>query len=391
MVDDRDTIINQRKQIGIKISLIGLLINLFLFLIKISSGFISGSIAMIADSLNNLSDFGSSIILLIGFHIAARPADKEHPFGHARFEYVASGIIAMIIMVLGFEIGKSSFLKIKNLETLRVNWPFYLILIVSISFKLYLYLYYISQSKKLKSPLLIAVAKDSLADIIATSGLLITTLIEQLTHYRLDGYAGLVISIFIMYSGLSILLQTSNRLLGERPDQTLKQTIKSFILNNDGVYGVHDLIIHDYGVHNHFASAHVEVDASQDVIKSHDLIDSMERDIALKFNINIVLHLDPIELNNPQQDYLSQLVEIFVKTIDENISLHDFRILKDNKKLNLIFDLKVPDSFKKSNQYLRDQVEEYLQKVEPKSTCYITIDRNYHVDTVGLSSTKSDQ
>jgi len=367
-----------------KVSIIGLVVNLGLFVLKILAGYFSGSIAMVADAVNNLSDFASAIIVLISFKISARPADREHPFGHARFEYIASAIVAMFILFLGFELGKSSIEKIINPSTISVSWFFYGTLILSILVKTILYYYYMQQSKIIDSIVIKATAKDCLSDIIVNLGFLTGIFLGKLLGLTIDGYAGILMSIFILYYGISILRQTADQILGQRPDRQIKQLIKQLILEKPGVYGLHDLIIHDYGVDNYFATAHVEVDAAQDIMVSHDILDQIEREVAVKFNINLLLHMDPIDLDNPEQNRWGILVEKLVSSIDSHISIHDFRLQKTDQLLLLIFDLKVPDNQTQSNEELRAEIERSVRKIEPNTKCFITIDRNYASETVDL-------
>ena len=296
------TDVNKRKDAGMKMSLVGIVINLILFIGKLISGLVAGSVAMTSDAINNLSDFASAIVILISFYFSSRPSDREHPFGHARFEYVASAIVSMIIVFLGIQLGISSIRKIINPVLINPDIFFYLVLIVSIILKSFLYFRYRREAKKLDSPVLLASAKDSLTDVIASSSLLIAILIGQITNKSVDGYAGIVVSIFIVYTGISILFKTSNRLLGVKADKKFRNKIKEFILDFDGIYGIHDLIIHDYGGQNYFASAHVEVNAAHDIKLIHELIDHIEREIDFKFKIQMVLHMDPIDLDDPKTE-----------------------------------------------------------------------------------------
>ncbi len=373
-----------RRVRGIKIGIIAILINLLLFAVKLTVGFLFDSISLKADAINNLSDFASAMILLISFYISSLPADREHPFGHARFEYVASAIVAMIIMLLGLQLGRSSFDKVLNPLVLSVNWLFYGTLLFSIALKLFLYFYYIKQSKELSSPLVLATARDSISDVISSAGLLIAILVGNIFSYPLDGWAGLLISVLILYSGFSILRRTGNRLLGQKADRSLRNRIKDFILSKDGIYGVHDLIVHDYGVDNYYASAHVEVDAAKDVKVSHELIDQIEREIAVQFNINMVLHLDPIDLNNPKLEALEKAIGQVVAEVDEGLTVHDLRLIDGKNTEHLAFDIKVPDNCKLTNQELRQQIGGRLQGLYPGMQSFITIDRNYEIDTVNL-------
>lgn len=373
-----------RKKQGIKISLLGLLVNLFLFAVKLTAGILSASVAMQADAINNLSDSLSTIVLLVSFYISARPADRDHPFGHARFEYVASSVVAMLITILSFELFQASFAKILKPEEVTGGWFFYLVAISSIILKLFLYFYYDQQGKRLDSIILATTAKDSLMDIVATSGLLAASIASRFFQLSLDGYAGLLISVFIFYSGLKSLIDTGNRLLGVKADSELRSEIKHFIRAFKGVLGVHDLILHDYGANTYFATAHVEVDADKNVMKSHELIDTIEREIAVRYKINMVIHMDPVRLNDPISSKLEAEVRSLIRQIDPSLSMHDFRALALGHRKKIIFDLKVPDSFTRTNQAIRQEIEDSLRQTDPSLDCYITIDRNYETDTVEL-------
>ncbi|MGI6580162.1 MAG: cation diffusion facilitator family transporter [Saccharofermentanales bacterium] len=373
-----------RTQIGIKVSIVGLVVNLALFALKIVVGLLSGSIAMVADAVNNLSDFASAIIVLISFKISSRPADRNHPFGHARFEYIASAIVAMFILFLGFELGKSSIAKIFNPTLVSISWFLYATLILSMLVKTVLYFYYMQQSKKIDSIVIKATAKDSMSDAIVNLGLLSAVFLGKTFRLAIDGYAGVLMSFFIIYSGISLLRQTTDHILGQRPDRHLKESLKRYIKEKPGVYGLHDLIVHDYGVDNYFATAHVEVDAAEDIMVNHDLLDQIEREVAIHFNINLVLHMDPIDLDNPEQNRWKVLVEKLVRSIDSHISIHDFRIQKSDQQLQLIFDLNMPDDLLKSNEELRAEIEKSVRKIEPNTKCFITIDRNYATETVDI-------
>lgn len=254
-------------------------------------------------------------------------------------------------------------MKIIYSTFISISWFFYGTLILSIMVKTILYYYYMQQSKKIDSLVIKATAKDCLSDVIVNFGLLIAILLGNVFDLAMDGYAGVLMSIFIIYSGISILRQTADRILGQRPDRYLKQLIKQLILEKPGVYGIHDLIIHDYGVDNYFATAHVEIDAAQDIMVSHDILDQIEREVAVRFNINLVLHMDPIDLDNPEQNRWEILVEKLVGSINSHISIHDFRIQKSDQQLHLIFDLKVPDDQLQSNDALRSEIERSVRKL----------------------------
>ena len=299
-----------REQYGKKSSLIGIFVNVFLFIIKFAVGTLFHSVAVVADAVNSLADAGSSVISLISFKLSSKPADEKHPFGHERIEYIASSVVAVFILLLGIELLKTSFNKIVRPDEIEFSFVVVGVLLFSIAAKLWLYGFNIKLAKRIDSSMLRATAADSLSDVLATSSVLLSTILSPLLGFQLDGYVGILVSVFIMMSGLNILKETLDFLLGQVPSGELVELIDSYVKKYDGVLGIHDLVIHNYGPRRYFASVHVEVDAKEDILVSHDLIDNIERNIAQDLGIHLVIHLDPIITDDP---FVNELRELTAK------------------------------------------------------------------------------
>lgn len=324
-----------REQYGKLSSITGIVVNLLLFASKFIIGTISGSISIVGDSVNNLSDAGSSIISLISFKLSNKPADTGHPFGHARVEYISSSIIAVIILFIGVELMKTSVNKMIRPEAVDFNFIIILILVLSISTKAWLYFFNRKLGRRIDSTILQATAADSLSDVLATSAVLLSGIISRITGLMLDGWMGAVVAVLILLSGVKILKKTISSILGEAPSGDTIQQIEEFIQKYEGVLGIHDLVVHDYGPAHCFASVHVEVDSNVDILVSHDLIDNIERDIAFDMGIHLVIHLDPLVTDNPYVNELQRLTEDVVKNIDNSLSIHDFRVVIGSSHNNL--------------------------------------------------------
>ena len=358
-------------------SIIGIICNILLSSSKIIAGILFSSLSMVADGINNLSDMGSLIISLIGFKLSAKPADDDHPFGHARFEYISSLIISFIIIWLGLQLIITSFKKIFNPNPIEVNMIMLIILVASIIIKLWLSYINKSLGEKISSPSMKATSSDSLSDALATSGVLISVLIYRFVKINIDAYVGLAVALFIIYSGLKILKDMTNELVGIAPDHKFVVSIYEKILSYEGVLGLHDLVVHSYGPNRCFASVHVEVSYKEDILKSHDLIDKIEKDFSLEQGIHLVIHLDPIIVGDPLTDQLHLLVSNIISQIDPKLSIHDFRAVVGSTYKNLIFDITVPHSLKISDQELIKQINQMLTKEDPSFTAIVTIDRSY--------------
>ncbi|HHY06375.1 MAG TPA: cation transporter [Clostridia bacterium] len=366
-----------REQYGKKSSLIGIFVNVFLFIIKFAVGTLFHSVAVVADAVNSLADAGSSVISLISFKLSSKPADEKHPFGHERIEYIASSVVAVFILLLGIELLKTSFNKIVRPDEIEFSFVVVGVLLFSIAAKLWLYGFNIKLAKRIDSSMLRATAADSLSDVLATSSVLLSTILSPLLGFQLDGYVGILVSVFIMMSGLNILKETLDFLLGQVPSGELVELIDSYVKKYDGVLGIHDLVIHNYGPRRYFASVHVEVDAKEDILVSHDLIDNIERNIAQDLGIHLVIHLDPIITDDPFVNELRELTAKVVSGVDDSLSMHDFRVVKGFTHSNLIFDVVIPHQCKKSDSEVIEEITQKIKEKDKNLFTVITIDRSY--------------
>jgi len=366
-----------RKQYGNLASIAGIAVNLLLFIAKFAAGVISGSVSIVGDAFNNLSDAGSSVISFISFKLSAKPADKEHPYGHARIEYISSSLVAVIILFIGFELLRTSVGRIINPQAVVLSTAAAVILFFSIVLKLWLYFLNKRIGKFINSSLMHATAADNLSDVLATSVVLLSVAVEQFAGIKTDGFMGVIVSGFIMLSGIKILKETLDSIIGRAPSKELVELIENFILKYDGVLGIHDLVVHDYGPLHCFASAHVEVDAGEDLLKSHDLVDNIERDISIDHGIHLVIHLDPVVTGDPYVDELKKYTEKTVAGIDGSLSVHDFRVVKGSTRNNLIFDVLVPYHCKISEDEIRSRIIEKISEKDKSLHVVLTLDRTF--------------
>lgn len=366
-----------RQQYGNLGSIVGIAANLLIFAAKFTIGILTNSVAITADAVNNLSDAGSSVISLASFKLANKPPDENHPFGYARIEYIASSLVAVIILFIGLELIKESIRKISNPTPVEFSIIAVLILIISIAGKLWLYRFTKDLGKRIDSTVMQASAADSLADVMSTSAVLLSIILSPLLGFQLDGYIGTAVALFIMFSGFRILKETIDRILGQRPPQELIDEITGIIRQNKGVLGIHDLIVHEYGPNRTFASVHAEVDARADILESHDLIDNIERDVAEKLSVHLVIHMDPIVTDDPYVHEMHRLTTDAVKKVDDSLSIHDFRVVKGPTHSNLVFDITVPIGYRKSDREVIDQVAAIIKEKDPRLYPVITVDRSY--------------
>lgn len=320
----------------------GILCNSLLFLGKLLVGLVIGSVSVIADAVNNLSDAASSGVTLLGFRLARRPADADHPYGHARYEYLSALVVAALILVLGVELAKSSVEKLLSPAAMTVSFVTLWILAGSIAVKLWLWRFYTAMGQKIDSQVLLATGVDSRNDCITTAAVLAGCLLSRFLDVNIDGWLGLGVALFILWSGIGIARQTISPLLGQQADARLVQKIHQLVLSHEKVLGVHDLLVHDYGPGKVFASVHVEMLAGDDPLVSHDLIDHIEEDVLRELNVNLVIHYDPVVEGDKEWDTLRQTVEQVVAGINPRLSVHDFRMLRVGHQTKLAFDLAVP-------------------------------------------------
>ena len=369
--------INVRASYGKLSGKVGIFCNAFLFAVKFIMGTISGSVSITADAVNNLSDAASSVISLIGFKMAEKPADEDHPYGHARYEYLSGLTVAVMIILIGFELFKTSFDKVIHPSTVDFSIVLVIVLAVSILIKLWMAFFNKSLGKKINSSALEATAADSRNDVISTSAVLVAAVISYFFKINLDGYMGIAVAVFILYSGIGLVKDTLDPLLGKAPEPELVDYIQKKILSYDGVLGTHDLMIHDYGPGRKFASVHVEMAAEGDVLKSHDVIDNIERDFLSKDNLNIIVHYDPIVTKDDiVNDFRRWLMEQ-VKSIDPHLSIHDLRIVPGNSHTNLVFDCVMPHCINMSPSELKAEIRRLVNIKYPNYYCIITIDSSY--------------
>jgi len=366
-----------REQYGRLGGIIGIIVNVLLFSAKFTVGTLSGSVSVVADAVNNLSDAGSSIISLMSFKMAAKPADNTHPFGHARIEYISSSVVSVIIMFIGFELIKTSVEKIIQPQPIDFSNIALAVLALSIFAKLWLFYFNRKLGKCINSMIMQATAADSMSDVMATSAVFVSAVISRFTSVNPDAYIGIAVAFFIIYSAIQILRETMNRILGQAPSEELIKKIESFILSYDGVIGIHDLVVHDYGPQNTFASVHVEVDANTDGLVSHDLIDNIERDISNKYNLKMVIHMDPVVTDDPFVNELQKMTEEVVSGIDSTLSIHDFRVVKGPTHHNLIFDVTVPFDCKICVKEITEQIKQSINEKDKSLYAVITIDRSF--------------
>ena len=365
-----------RERYGTLAAAVGILSNIFLCIIKGLIGLFSGSIAVTADAVNNLSDAGSSVITLLAFKIAGKPADEEHPYGHARLEYISGMAVSFIIILLGLELMGSSFEKILHPEEVGVSALTYLVLIVSIAVKLWQGMFNRNLGKRISSEALQATAADSLNDVFSTGAVLLSTLVYQFTAIPIDGWVGMLVAIFITVSGVKLIMETGSPLLGQAPDPQMVRELEEKITAYDGVIGIHDLQVHNYGPGRVFATVHAEVPANRDILVSHDIIDNIEREVGHEMNLNLVIHMDPVVTDDERLNQLHAQVQQIVAGIDSNLSMHDFRAVFGPTHTNLVFDVVVPPGFSLSDSELSRRIEQQVQTLG-SYFCVITVDHNY--------------
>ncbi len=364
-----------RSAYGKVASIIGILCNTLLFGIKLLAGVLSGSVAIMADAFNNLTDASSNVISFVGFRLSMRPADEEHPYGHGRYEYLATFIVCIIILLIGFELLKSGVEKIITPTVVDFSLLTVAILVISIILKIFLSLFNRSGAKTINSDTLKATEKDSFNDAIATSVVLISLIITHFTNLSLDGYMTVAVAVFIMFSGFGLLKETLSSLLGKPPEKERVEYIKEKLLSNDGVLGIHDLIVHDYGVGRCFASVHLEMAAEADVIESHEQIDKIEKIFLEEDGLNIVIHYDPVSTTNPLAVEMRDFLHNNVKTIDENLSVHDVRIVEGKVRNIVIFDCVLPFNSNLTEKELKQNLDKLIKSKYPSFDINVTIDR----------------
>ncbi len=366
-----------RRNYGILGGSVGIALNLVLFILKTVAGLLSASVAMIADALNNLSDAGASVIALVGFKMSGKPADKDHPFGHGRIEYISALLVAIVILLMGFELIQSSVGKIIEGGAAQFNLTSVVILCIAIVIKLWMFFFNRSIGKKIDSPASLATAKDSLSDAAATAVILLGALFSKATGIAIDGYLGALVSLFILYAGYTTIKDALTPLLGSPPQPEMVDEIEKTVLSHEGIIGIHDLIIHNYGPARFMISLHAEVPSNGDVLVLHDTIDLIEKKLQIKFNCDAVIHMDPVETDNEVINSAKAFITCIISEISADLSIHDFRMVTGPTHTNLIFDMVVPYNFKLSNDEIAALVQQKLLSYNETYFAVINFDNKY--------------
>ena len=375
--DAKDSALKTRQIYGTVCSIIGIMLNVCLFAGKYFAGAISGSIAIMADAVNNLSDAGSSFITLIGFRFAGKKPDVDHPFGHGRFEYISGFVVSMAIIMMGFELIKSSFAKIITPVKIETGILSMIILVVSILVKLYMAYMNRSIGNKINSSAMKATAVDSLSDACATFFVLVSMIVIRVSGLNIDGYVGVLVSLFIFYAGYNAAKDTIDPLLGKNPEPEFVEAVKNIVMSHENVVGIHDMVVHDYGPGRVMVSLHAEVPGDGDIFELHDAIDHIERELTEELGCSAVIHMDPIETNNEIVNALREKVNEGVVLLIEGASIHDFRMVQGPTHTNLIFDVVVPYGVKESDEQLKEKLSKMVQIIDETYFTVINIDRLY--------------
>lgn len=367
-----------RTSYGVLSSFVGIFCNVLLCAAKISIGALMHSISVMADGINNLSDAASSIIGYAGVKMAEKPADEEHPFGHGRMEYIAALVVAFLVIEVGFSFLKTSIGKLKNPEDIMFEWIPFLILLLSIGVKLWMAAFNRKLGKRIDSKVMLATAADSMGDVITTSATVISILVCSFTGYNIDAIAGVLVSLVVMWAGVGIAKDTLEPLIGQAPDPELANRLRKEVESYEGIVGTHDLIIHNYGPNRSMASIHAEVPRDVDIEVSHEIIDRIEREVSKKMGIFLVIHMDPVEIRDERVLSVKETLQNVLEEIDSEIKFHDFRIVRGEKRINLIFDVVVPFSYNERKQKeLEKQISQKMMEQDVRFCCVITVEKSF--------------
>lgn len=366
-----------RAAYGVLSGIVGICTNLILCTVKIFAGIISASVSILADGINNLSDAGSSIITMVGFKLSSAPPDEEHPFGHERIEYICGMIIAIIIIVIGFTLFKSSIEKIINPTEVETSLVIYIILGVSILVKFWQGMFYRKMGKEIDSTALIATGQDSINDVISTAAVLAGVLVTVFTGFNVDGYIGILVSLFIFKSGFDLVREAAKPLIGEVPSKEEIKEISQKIERYPGVLGIHDLVFHSYGPSKKFITCHVEVDSSVDIMISHDLMDNIEQDFKKELNIDLVVHMDPVDIHDENTLKYKEMVRQIIEEYDSSLTFHDFRIVSGPTHTNVLFDVVIPVKYSKTPSEVKADISEKIKEKEDNLYPVIAVDQMY--------------
>ncbi len=366
-----------RTSYGVLSGIVGIALNIILSVFKMIFGAVTKSISIVADGVNNLFDAFSSIISLVGFKISGKPADKEHPFGHGRIEYISALTLAFFILIMGVELIKTSVSKFSDPEKVIFSVPALVVLVCSILGKIWLAYFNTVVGKRIDSVAVNAVVTDSIGDIAATTGTLIALVLSKFTDLPIDAVMGILVALVVIYAGIGIIRDTMGPLLGEPPSAEIVGELEALVMSYDGVDGIHDLVLHSYGHSRIIGSLHAEVPANIDIMKSHDIIDNIERDVAKKLGIELSIHMDPIETDDELTAELKKLALEKIKEISEEITIHDFRIVRGETHTNIIFDAVIPYKFKMNDDEFKKTVSKKVKEENPDVFTVINIDRSY--------------
>ena len=367
-----------RTSYGVLSSNVGTICNVLLFTAKLLIGLFMHSLAIMADAFNNLSDAASSVISFVGVKMANKPADKEHPFGHGRIEYIAALIVSFLVIEVGFTFFKSSIEKIRNPQEISFEWIPFLFLVLSVGVKLWMSLFNRKLGKRIQSKVMLATSADSLGDVITTSATIVSILICHFTSVNIDAYAGLLVSLIVMWAGISIAKDTLEPLIGQGADPDLYRRITKEVKAYDGIVGTHDLIVHNYGPGRSIASIHAEVPRDVNIEVSHEIIDKIEREVGAKLNILLVIHMDPVETHDAEVLAMKEKLSCIIAALDPELAFHDFRVVKGQERINLIFDLEIPFSYgQKESERVAGQIRALMKEIDPRFECVIDMEKSF--------------
>lgn len=366
-----------REQYGILCSILSIVSNIIMVVFKLLVGFMINSISLQADGFNNLSDVGSNLATLFGFKLASKHPDSDHPYGHGRYEYIAGLIISFLIIMVAFSLFKESLIKILNPSKIIFQWSAVIVIVVSIAIKLWMYYFNTRTGNLIDSTSLKAAGKDSLNDVITTSSALLSLICSLFTDLPIDGIMGLFVSIFVLKSGIDIFKDTVNPLLGMAPDKELVLEIQKFVREYDKVVGIHDFMMHDYGPGRKYLTLHVEVDSHEDMVEVHEQIDTIERDILKEFKILTTIHYDPIDIHDEKTLLLKQQIIDIVKEINEEYTIHDFRVVYGKTKANLIFDVVVPSYDTTKHSIIRKRIDKKVRLLNENYNCIMQVEHSF--------------
>lgn len=374
--------ISVRTAYGVLASIVGIFCNVFLFVVKFVTGLVLHSVSVTADAFNNLSDAGSSVISFVGVKMAEKPADRDHPFGHGRIEYIAALVVSFLVLEVGFTFLKDSIGRIRTPESLNFRAASVAVLALSIGVKLWLGLFNRRLGEKIDSKVMMAVFTDSMGDVVTTAATILSIAVFGITGVNIDGFVGLGVALAVMWAGVGIAKDTLEPLIGEAIDPEVYEEIKNFVESYDGIEGTHDLIVHSYGPGRNMASIHAEVPNDMDIEYSHEVIDKIEREAAKKLGIFLVIHMDPVEMKDERVLGIREEAVRILNEIDPACSLHDFRVVHGEKRINLIFDMVIPIEYdEETRKELPDRLAERLRESDPRYECVITVDYEYVAKT----------